>query len=580
MSAEVVAAVAQAHRRDWAHVLAATARLTRDLDLAEECTQDAYAQALRTWPQIGVPDRPGAWLTTAARNRARDVLRRESAMRRALPLLVPDQVVAGPEDGLDDDRLRLVFTCCHPALSRDAQVALTLRLVCGLSTAEVARAFLVPEPTMAARITRAKKKITNARIPYRVPSPDHLAARVNAVLEVIHLIFTTGHTAPTGAQLVRRDLVDSAIGLARMLHLLMPNDAEISALLALLLLVHARADSRLSATGRLQLLSEQDRGRWDTQLISEGVALLTGALHRQPPTRYAVEAAIAAVHTEAPTWQETDWVEIVGLYDVLLNLWPSPVVELNRAVAVGMRDGPQAGLDALTPLLAEPVLATYGYLSAARADFLRQLHRWAEASDAYHEAMTLTDNGVERAFLAERLAEMQRAVSDRGLVSVSRRIAAPAADIFRILADPRRHNDIDGSGMLRGAVSDQVVSAVGDVFVMKMHYPPYGDYEMDNHVIEYEVDRRIGWRPEPGRGHPDTAPGSTTPRRWGHRWTYELTPDGPDATVVTEIYDCSHVPEDRRESMDGGRIWLTSMTETLQRLDALCAEERHTPGTH
>jgi RNA polymerase sigma factor (sigma-70 family) len=408
MSAEVAAAVAQAHRRDWAQVLAATARLTRDLDLAEECAQDAYAQALRTWGHTGIPDRPGAWLTTTARNRALDVLRRESVLRRALPLLVSEQSVSGPEDGLDDDRLRLIFTCCHPALSRDAQVALTLRLVCGLSTAEVARAFLVPEPTMAARITRAKKKITTARIPYRVPSPDQLAERVGAVLEVLHLIFTTGHTAPIGADLARADLVDSAISLARMLHLLMPTDAEISALLALLLLIDARTGSRLSANGRLQLLSEQDRTRWDTRQIGEGIALLTDALRRRPPTRYALEAAIAAVHAEAPTWQETDWAEIVGLYDVLLRLWPSPVVELNRAVAVGMRDGPQAGLDALTPLQAEPALAAYSYLSAARADFLRQLHQWTPAADAYQEALILTGNDVERAFLTERLCAVQR----------------------------------------------------------------------------------------------------------------------------------------------------------------------------
>ncbi len=408
MNAEVAEAVAQVHRREWARVLAATAHLTRDLDLAEECTQDAYAQALQTWTQTGIPDRPGAWLTTTARNRALDVLRRESVLRRSLPLLVPEASGPGPEDGLvDDDRLRLVFTCCHPALSRDAQVALTLRLVCGLSTAEVARAFLVSESTMAARITRAKKKVVAARIPYRVPSPDQLAERVGAVLEVVHLIFTTGHTAPVGARLVRRDLVDSAISLARMLHLLMPKEAEISALLALLLLIDARRDTRLSAGGRLLLLSEQDRTGWDTRLIGEGVGLLTDALRRQPPTRYAVEAAIAAVHAEAPTWQDTDWSEIVALYDVLLQLWPSPVVELNRAVAVGLRDGPQAGLDALTPLLAEPALATYGYLSAARADFLRQLQQWTQAAEAYEEALMLIDNDVERAFLGERLSEVQ-----------------------------------------------------------------------------------------------------------------------------------------------------------------------------
>ena len=407
MSDEVAAAVANAHRREWARVFAATARLTRDLDLAEECAQDAYAQALQTWPRTGVPDRPGAWLTTAARNRALDVLRRESVLRRTLPLLVPRDPVPGPEDRLDDDRLRLVFTCCHPALSRDAQVALTLRLVCGLSTPEVARAFLVSEATMAARITRAKKKIATARIPYRAPSPEHLAERVGAVLEVVHLIFTTGHTAPIGAHLVRRDLVDSALGLARMLHLLMPRDTEVGALLALLLLVDARRETRVSAGGRLLLLSEQDRSRWDAGQIAEGAALATEALRTGWPSRYAVEAAIAAVHAQAPAWRDTDWAEIVGLYDVLFELWPSPVVALNRAVAVGQRDGPGAGLDALTPLLAEPALATYGYLSAARADFLRLLRRWAEAADAYQEALALTDNDVERAFLTDRLGEVR-----------------------------------------------------------------------------------------------------------------------------------------------------------------------------
>jgi RNA polymerase sigma-70 factor (ECF subfamily) len=405
--AAVAAAVARAHRREWAQVFATTAALTRDLDLAEECAQDAFVQALQTWAQTGIPDRPGAWLTTIARNRARDLLRRQAVARRALPLLAPDESVPGPEDVLDDDRLRLVFTCCHPALSRDAQVALTLRLVCGLSTAEVARAFLVQESTMAARITRAKKKITVARIPYRVPSPDALAERVGAVLEVVHLIFTTGHTAPVGAELVRADLVGSATSLARMLHLLMPTDAEISALLALFLLIDARRGARVSADGQLLLLRDQDRSRWDTQLIGEGVGLLTDALRRRPPTRYAVQAAIAAVHAEAPTWQDTDWSQIVALYDVLLRLWPSPVVELNRAVAVGLLHGPRAGLDALGPLLANPALATYSYLSAARADFLRQAQQWKQAAEAYHEALTLTDNDVERAFLTTRLAEVQ-----------------------------------------------------------------------------------------------------------------------------------------------------------------------------
>ncbi|MFC4043501.1 RNA polymerase sigma factor [Dactylosporangium siamense] len=384
-------------------MLAATVRVTRDLDLAEECVQDAYAQALRTWPADGVPSRPGAWLTTVARNRALDVLRRESALRRALPLLVTEERVAGP--GEDDDRLRLVFTCCHPALSREAQVALTLRLVCGLSTTEVARAFLVPEPTMAARITRAKRKISAARIPYRVPSPDELPERVGAVLEVVHLVFTTGHTAPVGPHLVRQDLVDGAVDLARMLRLLLPHDAEVAALLALMLLIDARRDTR-SFEGRLLLLSEQDRSRWDAGQIREGTSLLTAALRRRAPTRYAVEAAIAAVHAEAPSWEATDWPQIVALYDVLLRLWPSPVVALNRAVALGLRDGPAAGLAALTPLLDSPELATYAYLSAARADFLRRLGRLPAAADAYAEAMALCGNDAERSFLAGRLAEV------------------------------------------------------------------------------------------------------------------------------------------------------------------------------
>ncbi len=409
MSDEVAAAVAEAHRSEWARVLATTAQLIRDLDLAEECTQDAFVQALQTWPKVGIPDRPGAWLTTTARNRARDLLRRESVMRRALPMLVPREPMPGPEDGfIDDDRLRLIFTCCHPALSADARVALTLRLVCGLSTAEVARAFLVPESTMAARITRAKKKISLAGIPYRVPSPEHLTERVRAVLDVVHLIFTTGHTAPIGADLMRQDLVDSAMDLARLLHLLMPREPEISALLGLFLLVEARRASRVSADGQLILLAEQDRSLWDGQQISEGVALLTEALRGRPPTRYAIEAALAAVHAEALSWQDTDWPEIVGLYDVLIQLWPNPVVALNRAVAIGMRDGPRAGLIELEPLLSEPALATYRYLSAARADFLRQLQQLQQAAEAYREALALTDNEVERAFLSGRLNEVER----------------------------------------------------------------------------------------------------------------------------------------------------------------------------
>ncbi|WP_405056765.1 sigma-70 family RNA polymerase sigma factor [Kribbella sp. NBC_01505] len=399
--------VAEAHRQEWGRVLAATTRVTRDLDLAEEFTQDAFAQALRTWPESGVPDRPGAWLTTVARNRALDFLRREAHGRRSLPLLVPDDAVPGPEQILEDDLLRLVFTCCHPALSRDAQVSLTLRLVCGLSTSDVARAFLVQESTMAARITRAKKKIAAAGIPYRVPPPDQLVNRLVAVLEVLHLIFTTGHTAPSGTELVRRDLVDCAIGLTRTLRLLMPGTADVSALLALFLLVEARSATRIGADGRLLLLSEQDRGRWDRDLINEGIAALTDALTRASPSRYAVEAALAAVHAESASWEATDWSGIIALYDVLRASWPSPVADLNRAVAIGMRDGPAAGLQALEPLAAEPALASYHYLSAIRADFLRRLGRTADALLAYEEALALADNEVEREFLLARQAALR-----------------------------------------------------------------------------------------------------------------------------------------------------------------------------
>ncbi|WP_406302859.1 sigma-70 family RNA polymerase sigma factor [Streptomyces sp. NBC_00885] len=412
----VAAAVADAHRREWAFVLAATARLTHDLDLAEECVQDAYAKALTVWGERGIPRRPGAWLTTTARNRALDVLRRDATLRRSLPQLLdlsgdpftePEALVhwGGPEE-FPDDRLRLIFTCCHPALAEEAKVALTLRLLCGLTTAEVARAFLVGEPAMAARITRAKKKIAAARIPYRVPPADELPARIEAVLTVVHLLFTTGHTAPAGADLVRRDLVERALDLARMLRTLLPGDAGVAGLLALILLTDARRDTRSADDGRLLLLAEQDRTQWDRAAIGEGIALVREALRRRPPGRFALMAAIAAVHAEAPSWEETDWREVVALYDLLVQIWPSPVVALNRAVAVGFAGGPAAGLAAVDALAAEPQLAGYGYLAAARADFLRRLGRTAEARSAYEEALLLTENAVESDFLAGRLEQL------------------------------------------------------------------------------------------------------------------------------------------------------------------------------
>lgn len=410
---EVAAAVADAHRREWAFVLAATVRVTRDLDLAEECVQEAFASALTDWRRTGTPRRPGAWLTTAARRRALNALRHREVEARHLPLLVEEDVVPGPDEALDDegvpipdDRLRLVVTCCHPALDRPAQVALTLRLLCGLSTAEVARAFLVSEATMAARITRAKKKIAVARIPYRVPPARELPERVDAVLSVVHLLFTTGHTVPTGEELVRRDLVERSLQLCRLLRRLQPHDPAVAGLLALLLLTDARRDTRTAADGRLLLLSEQDRQRWDRDAIAEGVQLVRESLRARPPSRYALQAAIAAVHAEAPRWEDTDWDEVVALYDVLTGLWPSPVVALNRAVAVGFAAGPQAGLVELDALSGEPQLAGYGYLPAARADLLRRLGRTADARLAYEEALLLTENAVERAFLADRLATL------------------------------------------------------------------------------------------------------------------------------------------------------------------------------
>jgi RNA polymerase sigma-70 factor (ECF subfamily) len=409
--------VADAHRREWAFVLAATARVAGDLDLAEECVQDAYVAALEAWSRQGVPRNPGAWLTTAARHRAIDLLRRDATLRRKLPLLVePDEAaphqpgdLAGAGEGgvmIPDDRLRLIFTCCHPALAREAQVALTLRLVCGLSTAEIAQAFLVSEPTMAARVTRAKKKISGARIAYRVPAGPELPERLDAVLTVVHLLYTTGHTAPGGGDLVRDDLVDRSIGLVRMLRLLMPDEPEVRGLLALLLLTDARRATRCAPDGRLLLLEEQDRAQWDQAAIGEGTALVREALRGGRPGRFALQAAIAALHAQAPAYRDTDWRQIVGLYDLLGRAWTSPVVALNRAVALAMADGPEAGLAALGDLERDGRLAGYRYLPAAQADLLRRLGRNEEAARAYRCALELTANQTERDFLTRRLKEV------------------------------------------------------------------------------------------------------------------------------------------------------------------------------
>ena len=411
MDPTVAAAVADAHRRDWGFVLAATARITRDLDAAEDCVQDAYAQALAAWAD-GVPAKPAAWLTLVARRKAMNLIRRNDTLSRKLPLLVDTATLPGPDDGdaaadaIPDDRLRLIFTCCHPALAVEARVALTLRLLCGLTTGEVASAFLVSETTMAARITRAKKKITAARIPYQVPPASELPDRLAAVLDVVHLVFTTGHTAPAGPSLQRRDLAERALDLARMLRHLLPSDPAVAGLLALILLTDARRHTRTTTDGRLLLLAEQDRTRWDRVEIDEGLALIRAAMKRRPPTRYVLMAAIAAVHTAAPRWEATDWQQIVGLYDSLTQVWPSPVVALNRAIAIGEARGPQAGLAALDELAAEPQLAGYHYLPAARAEFLRRLHRTDDARLAYHEARLLAGNAVEQDFLTRRLGEL------------------------------------------------------------------------------------------------------------------------------------------------------------------------------
>ncbi|MFF5214943.1 RNA polymerase sigma factor [Micromonospora sp. NPDC000442] len=407
-TAEVERAVADAHRREWTFVLAATARVAGDFDLAEESVQEAYVAALDAWARDGVPDRPGAWLTATARRKALDVLRRRQVLRTKLPLLLePDQAEPDVPDevAVPDDRLRLVFTCCHPALAREAQVALTLRLVCGVSTADIASVFLVPEPTMAARITRAKKKIAAARIPYRVPEAAELPERLDAVLTVVHLLYTTGHTAPTGSDLVRADLVDRALHLARMLAALLPDEPEVRGLLALLLLTDARRTTRTDATGRLLRLEDQDRSGWDRDAIDEGHRLVLDAFRTGRTGRYALQAAIASLHALAPSYEATDWPQIVRLYDALLDRWPSPVVALNRAVAVSMVDGAGVALAEVDALARDPRLAGYHYVPAIRADLLRRLGRDAEAAQAYRAAIDLVDNDAERDFLTTRLSE-------------------------------------------------------------------------------------------------------------------------------------------------------------------------------
>jgi RNA polymerase sigma-70 factor (ECF subfamily) len=391
-------------------VLAATVRVTRDIDAAEEAVQDAYVQALRTWERDGLPDRPGAWLTTVARRNALNVLRRRQTLETKQPLLLePESTeMPGPDtDTIPDDRLRLIFTCCHPALAQEAQIALTLRLVCGVTTPDIAQAFLVAESTMAARLTRAKKKIAAAHIPYAVPSAGELPERVDTVLAVIHLLYATGHTAPSGDDLVRDELTGRALDLARLLRVLLPADREAAGLLALLLVHHARRATRTDGHGRLLRLEEQDRAAWDRELIAEADRLVMAALEAGPPGRFTLQAAIAALHAQAPSYAETDWRQILTLYDELLRIWPSPVVALNRAVVVSMVDGPEAALTEVDVLERDGRLAGYRYLPSTKADLLHRLGRDTEAADAYRAALALSDNAAEQEFLAERVRSAQ-----------------------------------------------------------------------------------------------------------------------------------------------------------------------------
>jgi len=395
---EVTRVVDQAHRESWSTVLASVVRLTRDLDLAEDCTQDAFVQALRTWPD-GIPSNPGGWLTTVARRLALDRLRRETNLWRKLPLLVEEP----GEIEQPTDPLRLVFTCCHPALARESQVALTLRLICGLTTREVAAVLLISESTAAARITRAKKKIAAAGIPYRIPADHELPQRLDAVLTVVHLVYTAGHVA-AGSALTRTDLTGRAVELARMLERLMPDEPEPQALLGLLLMTEARGDARVSADGELVLLADQDRSRWDAQLLAEGVSRATAALERGHG-RFALQAAVAGLHVTAPSWSRTNWGQVVRMYDAMLVSWPTPIVALNRAAAHSLVPGADLNtvLGELDALSKEPALATYAYLPATRADVLTRLGRTDEAAEAYREAIQLTANETERRFLTARL---------------------------------------------------------------------------------------------------------------------------------------------------------------------------------
>jgi RNA polymerase sigma-70 factor (ECF subfamily) len=419
LPADVDEAITRVHHEEWGRVVAGLARRFGDLDVAEEAAAEAFTVATERWPRDGIPPNPGGWLTTTATRKAIDRLRRESQRdaKHQAALMVHDDTPAEPTGPVEDDRLRLVFTCCHPALAMEARVALTLRLLGGLTVAEIARAFFVQETTMAQRITRAKAKIAAAHIPYRVPSAEDLRERVTGVLAVVYLVFNEGYLAGEGDDAVRVDLTDEAIRLGRLLRHLLPDDGEVTGLLALMLLTDARRAARVSRTGELVTLDEQDRSAWDPDLIAEGRALVDERLRvvaagGERPGRYQLLAAINTVHTDAPTARDTDWSRIVALYDAIARLDPSPVVRLNRAVALAELDGPLVGL-AEVDRLSEP-LDGYHAFHVARAELLRRLGRSGEARTAYDRAIGLTGNPAERAHLTRRRDQLVGAGPPRG----------------------------------------------------------------------------------------------------------------------------------------------------------------------